>query len=136
VSARRAPLPPLFAKLQLGQRGAIVVLGAPASFEPQLARLAGIELRRSLRGLTSVDCALAFVRRQTELDRRARALCRRAAPDALLWFAYPKQSSRRYAADFNRDRGWGVLRRAGFRKVGIVSLDADWAALRLRRARG
>jgi hypothetical protein len=32
-----------------------------------------------------------------------------AEGDALLWFAYPKQSSKTLRCDFNRDNGWDVL---------------------------
>ena len=53
--------------------------------------------------------------------------------DPILWFAYPKASSRRYACDFNRDSGWDVLRGLGFDSVRQVAIDEDWSALRFRR---
>lgn len=54
--------------------------------------------------------------------------------DALLWFAYPKQTSRRYRCDFNRDTGFQVLRDSGYESVRMVAIDEDWSALRFRRA--
>jgi hypothetical protein len=53
--------------------------------------------------------------------------------DALLWFAYPKGTSKRYACEFNRDTGWHVIRKAGFDSVRQVAIDEDWSALRFRR---
>ena len=57
----------------------------------------------------------------------------RAEGDALLWFAYPKGSSKRYTCDFNRDTGWTVLGEAGYEPVRQVAIDEDWSALRFRR---
>jgi hypothetical protein len=54
--------------------------------------------------------------------------------DAIVWFAYPKGTSKRYTCDFNRDTGWDVLGRLGFEPVRQVALDEDWSALRFRRA--
>ena len=51
----------------------------------------------------------------------------------MLWFAYPKGTSKRYACEFNRDAGWGVIRAAGFDSVRMVAIDEDWSALRFRR---
>jgi hypothetical protein len=53
--------------------------------------------------------------------------------DALLWFAYPKGTSKRYHCEFNRDTGWQVIRDAGFDSVRQVAIDEDWSALRFRR---
>jgi hypothetical protein len=52
----------------------------------------------------------------------------------VIWFAYPKGSSQQYACDFNRDTGWAALGAAGFEPVRQVAIDADWSALRFRRA--
>jgi hypothetical protein len=47
---------------------------------------------------------------------------------------YPKCTSRRYTCDFNRDTGFGALRRLGFDSVRQIAIDEDWSALRFRRA--
>jgi hypothetical protein len=77
--------------------------------------------------------ALAFVTRKTDLDRVSKVLAARAEGDAVLWFAYPKGTSKTLSCDFNRDSGWDVIRRAGFDSVRQVAIDADWSALRFRR---
>lgn len=53
--------------------------------------------------------------------------------DAILWFAYPKGTSKKYKCEFNRDNGWDVIRAAGFDTVRAVAIDEDWSALRFRR---
>jgi hypothetical protein len=82
---------------------------------------------------STVAFALAFVTRQAEVDQLSQALSARAPGDALLWFAYPKSTSKRYHCEVNRDSGWERLRRAGFDSVRQVAIDADWTALRFRR---
>lgn len=124
----------LFAKLNLKDQREILVLGAPESFEASLRGLPDIRVARTLKQVRRVDFALVFVTRQAQLDRFSRALALRASGDAVLWFAYPKGSSKRYACEFNRDRGWDVLRDAGFDSVRQVAIDEDWSALRFRRA--
>jgi len=125
---------PLFRKLNLKAETRIVVLDAPASFEPELAALEGVAVLRAIPADEGVSFALAFVQAQAGLDAAARSLAARAVGDALLWFAYPKQTSRRYRCDFNRDTGFQVLRDSGYESVRMVAIDEDWSALRFRRA--
>ncbi|MBS0226275.1 MAG: hypothetical protein JSS25_08055 [Proteobacteria bacterium] len=123
---------PLFKKLNLGTLQRIHVLNAPESFEPELAALAGVEVKRDARG--KIAWALAFAVTQDELDKASRALAKAADGDAQVWIAYPKGSSKRYRCEFNRDSGWTVLRAAGFDTVRMVAIDEDWSALRFRRS--
>ena len=122
----------LFKKLNLKGQARILVLDAPASFEPELAGLAGVVVDRAVDG-RPVTFALAFVQTLARLDACSRELTALAEGDALLWFAYPKQSSRNYTCEFNRDTGWAELRAAGWESVRMVAIDADWSALRFRR---
>jgi hypothetical protein len=123
----------LFDKLNHKGESPIVVLDAPPEFEPVLATLSGVAVERALSGEGPVPFALAFCRTQAQVDAAARALAGRAAPDAKLWFAYPKQSSKRHRCDFNRDTGWAVLGTLGYEGVRQVAIDEDWSALRFRQ---
>ena len=126
-------IPAIFGKLNLKDQNEIFVLNAPSSFQPMLRQLAGVDVRTTLSGVQRVSFALAFVTRQAEVDSLAKALAQRAQGDALIWFAYPKGTSKRYTCDFNRDSGWAVLGKAGFETVRAVAIDEDWSALRFRR---
>jgi hypothetical protein len=123
----------VFAKLNLKDQAEIVVLNAPESFEVELKRLRGMQVRRSLAGSGSVGFALAFVTRQAEVDAAAKSLATLAKGDAVIWFAYPKGTSKRYKCEFNRDTGWRALGAAGFEGVRMVAIDEDWSAFRFRR---
>jgi hypothetical protein len=122
----------VFGKLNLKDQREIVVIGAPASFEPELRGLRGVTVRTKLSS-APVSFALSFVTKQAEVDALARDLAKRAGGDAVVWFAYPKGSSKRYTCEFNRDNGWAAMGAAGFEPVRMVAIDEDWSALRFRR---
>jgi hypothetical protein len=126
-------LPSVFAKLNLKAQREILVINAPASFEPEIEALQRVVVLRDPKKAKTVEFSLAFAITQAELDRVSRLLAAKAANDALLWFAYPKGTSERYRCEFNRDSGWSVLRAAGFDTVRAIAIDADWSALRFRR---
>lgn len=123
---------PVFKKLNLGEHGEIAVFNAPKSFEPELARLKGIKVLRDPKKPKALTFALAFAMTQAELDRLSTLLAAACEGDAVLWFAYPKGTSKRYSCEFNRDTGWRVIRDAGFESVRQVAIDEDWSALRFR----
>ncbi|WP_341725971.1 hypothetical protein [Pseudoxanthomonas putridarboris] len=124
---------PLFKKLNLKNQRSIVVLNAPESFEPELRALGGVGVNREAGKGTSLDFGMAFVVTQKQLDEASVALAAAADGDAILWIAYPKNTSKRYKCEFNRDGGWSVLGQAGFEAVRQVAIDEDWSALRFRR---
>jgi hypothetical protein len=124
---------PLFKKLNLGAHQEIAVFNAPDSFEPELNRLKGVKITRDPAKPKGVKFGLAFAITQAQLDRASRILAAASEGDAVIWFAYPKVSSKRYTCEFNRDSGWTVIRDAGFDSVRMVAIDEDWSALRFRR---
>ena len=123
----------LFDKLNLKDHREILVVNAPASIESELAALVGVTVLRDPGKVKAVRFALAFATTQAEVDRVAKQLATKAEGDALLWFAYPKGTSKKYQCDFNRDTGWSVLKSAGFDTVRAVAIDENWSALRFRR---
>ena len=123
----------LFEKLNLKNHQEILVLRAPESFEPELARLPVMTIHRHLESVGEIRFSLAFVTRQNEVDALAPQVAARAKGDATVWFAYPKGTSKKYKCDFNRDTGWNALKAAGFDTVRAIAIDEDWTALRFRR---
>jgi len=84
--------------------------------------------------MTAREWNVVFATRKSEVDSIAGPLTRAAPGDAIVSFAYPKGTSKRYTCDFNRDTGWGALGKVGFEAVRQVAIDEDWSALRFRRA--
>lgn len=125
-------MPAIFDKLNLKDQGEILVVNVPASFEAELDALQGVSIVRDVKAIKKIGFALVFVSKQQELDKLSAALASKAEGDALLWFAYPKGTSKKYKCEFNRDSGWDVIRAAGFDSVRMVAIDEDWSALRFR----
>lgn len=124
---------PLFKKLNLKEQREIVVVNAPESFEGELEGLEGVAVIRDLRKVSGISFALVFATRQAEVDSASKVLGKKAEGDAVVWFAYPKGTSKNYTCEFNRDTGWALMRELGFDTVRQVAIDDDWSALRFRR---
>src|SRR5439155_10280211 len=95
---------PTFQKLNLKNQRQIVVLNAPESFEPELAALRDVEILRKPKA--DLEFSIAFVTKQQEVDTLAKAIGKNAKGDAVVWFAYPKGTSKKYKSEINRDNGW------------------------------
>jgi len=120
-------------KLNLKDHQDILVLNAPDSFAPELARLPVVNIHHHLESVPQIGFSLAFVTRQAEVNALAPKIAARAKGDATVWFAYPKGTSKKFKCDFNRDTGWDALKAAGFDTVRAIAIDEDWTALRFRR---
>jgi hypothetical protein len=123
----------LFKKMNLGTQPIIHVMNAPDSMNAELALLKDRDVRRTLTKKDRTTFAVAFATTQATLDKVSATLSAAAEGDAVIWIAYPKQTSRNYTCEFNRDSGWTVLGGAGFETVRMVAIDEDWSALRFRR---
>jgi hypothetical protein len=125
---------PLSRKLNLKpEHEVMVVLHAPASFEAELQALAAAGVLVARTTGPGLGFGLAFAVTQAELNAAIAQLTAAAVGDAVLWFAYPKQSSKRYRCEFHRDSGWDALAAAGYDSVRMVAIDEDWSALRFRK---
>ena len=130
---RENDMPSVFGKLNLKEQKEILVLNAPESFEAELAALEGVNIIHDPKKAKIAAFALAFVTEQQEVDALAPAIARKAQGDAIVWFAYPKGTSKKYKSHINRDHGWKVLGAEGFEPVRMVAIDEDWSAIRFRR---
>ena len=74
----------IFNKLNLKSQTEILVLNAPESFEPELAALNNITIRRNVGDVKEIAFSLAFVTRQKEVDAIAKTVARKATGDAIV----------------------------------------------------
>jgi hypothetical protein len=107
---------------------------SPSSFESELGGLRGVEIIRDLKKAKELTFSLAFVMTQEWVNALAPAIARKTEGDAVIWFAYPKGTSKKYRSQINRDNGWNALGHEGFEPVRMVAIDEDWSAVRFRRA--
>ncbi len=124
----------VFKKLNFKGQPVVVCLNAPVSFDGSLQSIAGeAQVVTDAEAAPEIEFMLAFVTRQEEIDGLVPRVAPRLKGDAVLWFCYPKGTSKRYACNFNRDTGWGVLGPHGLEGVRQVAIDEDWTAMRFRK---
>lgn len=114
-------------KLKLQPEEKNLILQAPDSFAEALQ---GIAYDTSAAG-KDYDYVQLFVHSIDELNTYAKAALEAVKEDGKLWCCYPRKSSG-IKTDINRDKGWDVLRAAGYAGVAAVSIDDTWSALRFR----
>lgn len=125
---------PLFKKLNFKDHKEILILNAPESFQLQQKEMESFtQISTKLNKSKNYSFILAFVTKQKEIEELAPVFSIVLEGDGILWFAYPKGTSKKYKCDFNRDNGWDSIKKKGFESVRMVAIDEDWSALRLRR---
>ncbi len=121
----------LFKRLNLVRPSEIALLNVPETF-PDPAQ-EGHTVHSDLGRVERISFALVFATTCEEVEHYTERLIPKLGPDAVVWFAYPKKTSRLHPSDLSRDRGWEPPGRAGFEPVRQVAIDQDWSALRFRQ---
>jgi hypothetical protein len=125
---------PLFKKLNFKYQKEILVLHAPESFNQELQEMTEVaEILHSTESTENIEFAMVFVVSKEEIESSIAAIYPKLQGDAIVWFCYPKASSKKYKCDFNRDSGWELVGRYSMEGVRQVAIDEDWSALRFRK---
>jgi hypothetical protein len=125
----------VFKKLNFKDQKTVFVINAPASFKSETDEMKSLTtFKTSLPSSGEVPFFLGFVTKQNEVDDLAKKISNLMVDDGVVWFAYPKGSSKKYKCEFNRDNGWAELGRNGYEPVRMVAIDEDWSALRFSKA--
>ena len=115
-------------KLKAGQRAAIV--NAPAGYVGGLRPLPeGVEMVEELDG--AFDWVQVFLKNKAELDALLPALVGALKPASMLWFTFPKGTSK-IQTDLTRDKGWDALQQVELKWITLVSVDDTWSAFAVR----
>lgn len=75
---------------------------------------------------------IIFVKSVSEVEQIAPVTIHNLMADGILWFCYPKKTSKKYNSEIDRDHGWKVLNDSGFFGIRLVAVDENWSALRFR----
>lgn len=124
----------LWKKLNYKGQNPVLIVDAPESFKVELESLAladGLH-RKAAPGLR-YGFVLAFAATAKDLARVSPAALEAAADGCVLWYAFPKQASKRFSSDLNRDIVWKLLEPLGIQPNRNVAVDDDWSALRFKR---
>lgn len=123
----------LLKKLQFKGQDPLLVIDAPPEFGEQLesfGRESHVVIDPEAR--ERFGFVLAFAKNAADISRQQSILVDKLEDDALLWWAYPKKSSKKYDSDISRDNGWEPLGKWGYEGVRQVAINDDWSALRFR----
>ena len=127
---------PLLKKLNFKDQSQLCILNSPPEFEAEMKKMEKFSTVITSAGkCKEVNFALVFVKTRASIDAALKDIEKKIKGDAVVWFAYPKGTSKKYkGVEINRDKGWDSLGNAGFEVVRAVAIDDDWSAMRFRRA--
>jgi hypothetical protein len=124
----------LLKRLQYKGEQPIVLINHPGYFKflkEELEKISPIVM--DVDEVEALSCALIFVQTKAEIDLISRFLAQKAKPNALIWMAYPKKSSKGYQSQLSRDVGWDAMGRVGYEPVRQIMLNEDWSAIRFKK---
>jgi hypothetical protein len=123
----------LLRKLNYKQYKRITLINAEESFKKALSEeLPDVITDYEVDPRCPYEFMIIFVRTMADVERIAPVALHNLTADGILWFCYPKKTSRKYSSGLERDKGWKALNSAGFHGVRMVSIDDEWSALRFR----
>ncbi len=124
----------IFKKLNFKEQREVFVLNAPIEFDGELTAMQhDTTVKRAINPADQIEFVLTFVKTKADIDQIASAIQGKLKGDAVVWFAYPKGTSKKYNAAINRDQGWEILGKLGFEAVRQIAIDDDWSAVRFRK---
>jgi hypothetical protein len=123
----------LLEKLNYKRQKRIAVINAEKNFKlAPLNELKDIQIDSEIDPRYPYDFMIIFVRKVTEVKEIVPVALHNLALDGVLWFCYPKKSSKKHSSDIDRDHGWKVLNDLEFFGIRLITIDDDWSAMRFR----
>ena len=124
---------PLLKKLNFKNQQHILLINMPSEFESQALDFSNYASVDKDTTTSPVEMVLIFCKTLKEIEAASAMLEHQLVADAILWYCYPKKSSKKYQCEFDRDNGWASLGNLGYEPVRMVAIDEDWSALRFRK---
>jgi len=115
------------ARVKAGARIAVV---NPA---PGVVESLGLPEGVSFVSVADAELVFLFVCSRAELEAQMPTTVEALASGAALWVFFRK-GSKAAGLDMNRDDIWALAEQMDMRPLGLVGVDEDWSAFRLRRA--
>jgi hypothetical protein len=126
----------LLDKLNYKGQERIAVINAEESFIISLSGdLKNVMIDKEIDPRYPYDFIILFVKSVSEVQSLTPNALHNLLADGVLWFCYPKKTSKKYSSDIDRDHGWKALNDSGLFGIRVASIDEDWSALRFRNAK-
>lgn len=118
-------------KLQLKAGQRFLLVNPPAGYTHAIGKLpSNLTILADSAG--SADVIQVFISSRKELEEQLATLKSRLNPKGILWVTYPKGASKS-KQEINRDSIREYGHAVGLEAVAIFSVDANWAALRMKK---
>jgi len=126
----------LLAKLNYKGQDRIALINADENFTISLSdELKEVIIDKNIDPRYPYSFMILFVKNISEVEQFTPMTIHNLIADGILWFFFPKKSSKKYHSDLDRDHGWKVLNDSGLHGIRMISVDEDWSALRFRNAK-
>ncbi len=117
-------------KLGYKSQQPVLIVNAPPEYS-QTANEIPAEIHTSANDKTYSFIQI-FVQSMNEAHQLVAQTITHIADGGHFWLCYPKQSSKKYKTDINRDKSCEALAPFQFEPVSLVAIDDDWSALRFK----
>jgi hypothetical protein len=125
---------PVFKKLNYKEQKEIYIVNHPLEFATEIKAMKNVAtILTASEEFKDIEFILTFVKTKAEIEKIAVLIDKQLKGDGIVWFAYPKGTSKQYKVEINRDNGWDSMIKIGFESVRAVAIDNDWSAIRYRR---
>ena len=126
----------LLEKLNYKEQERIALLNSEESFTNLLSNeLRNVIIDKEIDPRYPYEFIIVFAKSVAEVKLFTPIALHNLLADGILWFCYPKKTSKKYHSEIDRDHGWNELNDSGLFGVRIVSVDEDWSALRFRNVK-
>ena len=123
----------LLSKLNFKGQGRIALVNAEDSFYNSVSKaVKDVIIDKEIDLRCPYGFILLFVKNVSEIEFLTPIAIHNLMDDGILWFCFPKKTSKKHVSEVNRDNGWKALSNYGFYGVRVVAIDEDWSAMRFR----
>jgi hypothetical protein len=123
----------LLCKLNYRGQVRIALINAEEDFAVSLAdELKTVMIDKEIDPRYPYSFIILFVKTIAEVEHLTPMALHNLMADGILWFCYPKKTSKKYTTDLDRDHGWKTLNDSGLYGVRMISIDDDWSGFRFR----
>jgi|JI9StandDraft_2_1071091.scaffolds.fasta_scaffold07828_5 hypothetical protein len=116
-------------KLSYKDQNPVLILNAPEEYSPILKEFSS-QVDLEVKG--KYNFIQVFAIDSKEAERLTKKVFKAIGDKALLWFCYPKGTSKKYKSDIKRDNCAKLFAEKNYEPVAQIAIDEDWSAMRFK----
>ena len=116
-------------KLSYRDQSPVLILNPPEEFSSMLKEFSS-QVDLEIKGKYSF--IQVFAVESKEANKLAKKVLKAIGDNALLWFCYPKGTSKKYKSDLKRENCAKLFAEKNYEPVAQIAIDEDWSAMRFK----